>query len=67
MWLLVVGSAGLAGWKFTVVSPIVATEALWGVALSLLLIRRTELVGRPVLIGAAAIVAGSAVIGAYAG
>jgi drug/metabolite transporter (DMT)-like permease len=53
--------------RVTVVSPIVATESLWGVALSLLLIRRTELVGRRVLIGAALIVAGSALIGAYAG
>jgi len=53
--------------RVTVVSPLVATESLWGVALSLLLIRRTELVGRRVLIGAALIVAGSALIGAYAG
>jgi drug/metabolite transporter (DMT)-like permease len=53
--------------RVTVVSPIVATEALWGVALSLLLIRRTELVGRRVLIGAALIVVGSALIGVYAG
>jgi uncharacterized membrane protein len=52
--------------RVTVVSPLVATESLWGVALSLLLIRRTELVGRRVLIGAALIVAGSALIGAYA-
>src|SRR5262249_10986646 len=35
--------------RVTVVSPIVATESLWGVALSLLLIRHTELVGRRVL------------------
>ena len=53
--------------RVTVVSPIVATESLWGVALSMLLIGRTELVGRRVLIGAALIVAGSALIGAYAG
>jgi drug/metabolite transporter (DMT)-like permease len=52
--------------RVTIVSPLVATESLWGVALSLLLIRRTELVGRRVLIGAALIVAGSALIGAYA-
>lgn len=53
--------------RVTVVSPIVATESLWGVALSLLLIRHTELVGRRVLAGAALIVAGSALIGVYAG
>jgi len=53
--------------RVTVVSPIVATESLWGVALSILLIRHTELVGRRVLIGAALIVAGGALIGIYAG
>ena len=52
--------------RVTVVSPLVATESLWGVALSLLLIRRTELVGRRVLIGAVLIVAGSGLIAAYA-
>jgi drug/metabolite transporter (DMT)-like permease len=53
--------------RVTVVSPIVATESLWGVALSLLLIRHTELVGRRVLAGAALIVAGGVLIGVYAG
>jgi drug/metabolite transporter (DMT)-like permease len=53
--------------RVTVVSPIVATESLWGVALSVLLIRHTELVGRRVLIGTALIVAGGALIGVYAG
>ena len=53
--------------RVTVVSPIVATESLWGVALSILLIRHTELVGRRVLIGAALIVAGGVLIGVYAG
>lgn len=52
--------------RVTVVSPIVATESLWGVLLSLLLIRHTELVGRRVVIGALLVVAGSALIGAYA-
>jgi drug/metabolite transporter (DMT)-like permease len=52
--------------RVTVVSPLVATESLWGVALSLLLIRHTELVGRRVLIGTALIVAGGALIGIYA-
>jgi drug/metabolite transporter (DMT)-like permease len=53
--------------RVTVVSPIVATESLWGVVLSLVFIRHTELVGRRVLAGAALIVAGGALIGAYAG
>jgi drug/metabolite transporter (DMT)-like permease len=53
--------------RVTVVSPIVATESLFGVALSLLLLRRTELVGRGVLLGAALIVAGGILIGIYSG
>ena len=31
--------------RVTVVSPLVATESLWGVAISALLLRRHELVG----------------------
>jgi drug/metabolite transporter (DMT)-like permease len=53
--------------RVTVVSPIVATESLFGVAFSLLLLRHTELVGRRVLAGAALIVAGGVLIGVYAG
>ena len=53
--------------RVTVVSPLIATESLWGVALSLVLMRHTELVGRRVLIGAALIVAGGALIGIYSG
>jgi drug/metabolite transporter (DMT)-like permease len=53
--------------RVTVVSPIVATESLWGVGLSLLLLRHTELVGRRVLVGAGLIVAGGVLIGVYAG
>ena len=52
--------------QVTVVSPLVATESLWAVALSLLLIRHTELVGRRVIFGAILIVAGGVVIGIYA-
>jgi drug/metabolite transporter (DMT)-like permease len=52
--------------RVTVVSPIVATESLWGVVLSVLLIRHTELVGRRVLAGAGLIVAGGVLIGVYA-
>ena len=50
--------------RVTVVSPLVATESLWGVALSVLLIRHTEGIGRKLAVGAILIVAGSAVIGA---
>ena len=51
--------------RVTVVSPLIATEALFGVGLAALLLRRTELVGRRLAIGAAFIVAGGALIGAF--
>ncbi len=51
--------------RVTVVSPLVATESLWGVGLSVLLLRRSELVGRRLLAGAALIVAGGALVGAF--
>jgi drug/metabolite transporter (DMT)-like permease len=51
--------------RVTVVSPLIATESLWGVGLSILLIRRTELVGRRLVLGALLIVAGGALIGAF--
>ena len=50
--------------RVTVVSPLVATESLWGVGLSALLFRRTEGVGRRLALGAALVVAGGALIGA---
>jgi drug/metabolite transporter (DMT)-like permease len=50
--------------RVSVVSPLVATESLWGVALSGLLIRHTEGVGRKLVLGAALIVGGGALIGA---
>ena len=43
--------------RVSVVSPLVATETLWGVGLSALLLRRTELVGGRLVAGAALIVA----------
>jgi drug/metabolite transporter (DMT)-like permease len=50
--------------RVTIVSPLVATESLWGVGLSALLIRHTEGMGRRVALGAILVVAGSALIGA---
>ncbi|MGZ4290807.1 MAG: EamA family transporter [Gaiellaceae bacterium] len=50
--------------RVTVVSPLVATESLWGVGLSALLIRHTEGMGRKLAVGALLVVAGSALIGA---
>jgi drug/metabolite transporter (DMT)-like permease len=51
--------------RVTVVSPLIATESLWGIVLSLAFIRRTELVGRRLLLGALLIVAGGALIGGF--
>ena len=50
--------------RVTVVSPLVATESLWGVLLAALLIRHTEGMGRRLAFGALLIVAGGALIGA---
>lgn len=49
----------------SVVSPLVATECLWGVAFSALFFRRTELVGRPLLLGAALVMTGGVLIGVF--
>jgi drug/metabolite transporter (DMT)-like permease len=51
--------------RVTVVSPLVATESLFGVLFSALIIRRAELIGKGLLVGAALIVAGGALIGAF--
>ena len=51
--------------RVTVVSPLVATESLWGVGLSALLLRRHELVGPRLLGGALLVVAGGALIGVF--
>jgi drug/metabolite transporter (DMT)-like permease len=48
----------------SVVSPLVATESLWGVALSALVFGEKELVGRRLVAGAILVVAGGALIGA---
>jgi transporter family protein len=49
--------------RVSVVAPLVATESLWGVGFSVLFLRRTELVGARLLLGAALIVAGGVLIG----
>jgi drug/metabolite transporter (DMT)-like permease len=51
--------------RVTVVSPLVATESLFAVLLAVLLLRRTELVGRHLVLGALLVVAGGALIGAF--
>jgi DME family drug/metabolite transporter len=50
--------------RVTVVSPLVATESLWGVLFAALVLRRSELIGRRLLVGAFLIVAGSVLISA---
>jgi drug/metabolite transporter (DMT)-like permease len=51
--------------RVTVVSPLIATESLWGVLLTVLFLRHSELVGRRLAVGAAFVVAGGALIGAF--
>jgi drug/metabolite transporter (DMT)-like permease len=51
--------------RVTVVSPLVATESLWGVLFSALFLRRTEGVGPRLAVGAALIVAGGVLIGVF--
>ena len=50
--------------RVTVVSPLVATESLFGVLFAVLLLRRSEQVGWHVVLGALLVVAGAALIGA---
>ena len=49
--------------RVSVVSPIVATESLWGVLLSWLVLRKSEHVGRRLVFGAVLVVAGGVLIG----
>ena len=51
--------------RVSVVSPMVATESLWGVTLSWLVLRRSEQVGARLVAGAALVVAGGVLIGIY--
>lgn len=51
--------------RVSVVSPIVATESLWGVTLSWVVLRQSESVGRRLVLGAALVVAGGVLIGIY--
>jgi drug/metabolite transporter (DMT)-like permease len=51
--------------RVSVVSPLVATESLFAVLLAALLLRHSELVSRHLWIGAALIVAGGMLIGAF--
>ena len=50
--------------RVSVVSPLVATESLWGVVLSGLLLK-AELVGRRLLLGSILVVSGGVLIGVF--
>lgn len=51
--------------RVSVVSPIVATESLWGVVLSWLVLRKSENVDARLVAGAVLVVAGGVLIGVY--
>jgi drug/metabolite transporter (DMT)-like permease len=51
--------------RVSVVSPMVATESLWGVTLSWIVLRNSENVGVRLFVGAALVVAGGFLIGIY--
>jgi drug/metabolite transporter (DMT)-like permease len=51
--------------RVSVVSPMVATESLWGVTLSWLVLRKSENVGLRLVAGAACVVAGGVLIGIF--
>jgi drug/metabolite transporter (DMT)-like permease len=51
--------------RVSVVSPIVATESLWGVTLSWLFLRQHERIGARLVVGALLIVTGGVLIGIY--
>lgn len=51
--------------RVSIVSPLVAVESLVGIVLSAIVLHRTELVGRNLWVGAALIVSGGALIGAF--
>ena len=51
--------------RVTVVSPLVATESLWGVLFSALFLRRVEVIGARLAAGAVLIVAGGILIGVF--
>jgi drug/metabolite transporter (DMT)-like permease len=51
--------------RVSVISPLVATESLFAVLLAALLLRHSELVGRHLWAGAALVVAGGMLIGAF--
>jgi drug/metabolite transporter (DMT)-like permease len=56
--------AGLDSGRVSVVAPLNGTQSLWAVVFAAVLLRRTEAIGRRVVLAAALVVAGGALIGA---
>src|SRR5205807_4174498 len=51
--------------RVTVVAPLVATESLWAVLISMLVLRRSERIGARLLVAAALVVGGGALISSF--
>jgi drug/metabolite transporter (DMT)-like permease len=51
--------------RVTIVAPLVATESLWAVLISMLVLRRSERVGARLLVAAALVVGGGALISGF--
>jgi drug/metabolite transporter (DMT)-like permease len=57
--------SGLDTGRVSVVAPLNATQSLWGVVFAALLLRRTEAIGRRLVLAALLVVAGGALIGIF--
>jgi drug/metabolite transporter (DMT)-like permease len=57
--------AALDSGRVSVVAPLNATQSLWAVVFAAVLLRRTEAIGRRVVLAAALVVTGGALIGAF--
>ena len=51
--------------RVTIVAPLVATESLWAVLISILVLRRSERIGARLLVAAAFVVGGGALISSF--
>ena len=51
--------------RVTIVAPLVATESLWAVLLSMVILRRSERIGARLLVAAALVVGGGALISSF--
>jgi uncharacterized membrane protein len=51
--------------RVTIVAPLVATESLWAVLISMIMLRRSERFGVRLLLAAALVVGGGALISSF--